>query len=385
MKHSVFFLCALTILFSGAQTGLAVRPSYGNTKVTVPVIRVAILKGLRSLDIHGRDLSIRDLRSFQNLYESRTPSRVILKGEANGIRVAGVLHKTSLVSVTTTSPVLTINGKTYRGKLEIAREQDDTLTIINELDIEKYLIGLINHEISSAWNLEAVKAQAIVARTYAIFQKYKRQEDFYDMVSSVLDQVYGGTLSEDERARQAVNETRGLIVTYKGNPILALYHSSCGGRTESSKYFTGEDLPYLRGVSCQFCSNAPNYFWIYNIPLDKLAKAIASDGYRVGNITAINVKKRTPSHRAYEISIVSDTGTITIQGEKMRKAVGYDRLKSLNFNVSIRNNEAVFMGSGAGHGVGLCQWGMKGMADKGYTYKQILNYYYPGTNLKKLY
>src|SRR5574341_1446998 len=172
----------------------------------VTAIRVAIVKGLRSLDIQARDLTIRDIRSFTKLFESRTPAHVVLKGDGRGIRIGGDLYKTDLVSITTTEPVVRINGKTYRGRFEVARGRDAGLTIINELDVEKYLMGLINHEISSAWNMEAVRAQAVVARTYAIFQKGQRQEDFYDLESSVLDQVYGGSLSEDQRAFQAVRE-----------------------------------------------------------------------------------------------------------------------------------------------------------------------------------
>ncbi len=301
------------------------------------------------------------------------------------MRIQGSVYRTSLISVSTSGSVIAINERTYRGKLEVAAGRDGLLTIINELDLEKYLVGLINHEISSSWNMEAVKAQAIVARTYALFQRSQRQEDFYDLESTVLDQVYGGSLLEDERARRAVEETRGTIITYNGKPIRALYHSCCGGHTESSRYFTGEDLPYLEGVACPFCRNAPNFFWIYSISLDKLSRRLNAAGVVSGRIASLSVARRSPSTRAVEFAVVAGSKTTMVPGETIRRIVGYDRLKSLMIKLTVRNGEAVFMGSGAGHGVGLCQWGMKGMADKGYRSAQILGYYYPGTHLAKAY
>ncbi|UCD85282.1 MAG: SpoIID/LytB domain-containing protein, partial [Deltaproteobacteria bacterium] len=272
------------------------------------------------------------------------------------------------------------------GKLEIAEDKANSLLIIDELDLEQYLVGLINLEISSQWSIEAVKAQAVVARTYALYKRQRRQEEFYDLEASVLDQVYAGSNPEDQRSRYAVRQTRGEVIAYQGQVVPAYFHSNCGGRTEASRYlWSREDYPFLRGVKCDFCTEAPDYFWSYRLSLKDLERVLRRKGVRVNGIQAILVAKQTSSNRALLLEITSASGKTNIKGEKFRGILGSTKIKSTNFQVKIEGGKVYFHGSGYGHGVGLCQWGSKGMAEKGHDYRSILKYYYPGVEIKRLY
>src|SRR6185369_6503704 len=145
-----------------------------------------------------------------------------------------------------------VNNKPYRGLAELSAA-DNGILVVNQLPLEEYLVGLINCEISSAWPIEAVKAQAIIARTYALNRKMARMTAPYHLESSVIDQVYEGCLIEDSRARRAVSETEHEVLVYGGAVIQTFYHSSCGGKTEASENVWGASLPYLKGVDCQYC------------------------------------------------------------------------------------------------------------------------------------
>jgi stage II sporulation protein D len=166
------------------------------------------------------------------------------------------------------------------------------------------LVGLINAEISSKWDIEAVKAQAVIARTYALYQKNNSPESYYDLESTVLDQVYKGTGKEDSSSRYAVETTRGEVLVYNGNIIKSFYHSNCGGRTEEPIFVWNEDLPYLKSVKDNYCkTSAPNTFWDYQISKIALEEKLSIFGYNIKNIKKIDIIKRSPSGRILELEI----------------------------------------------------------------------------------
>ncbi len=282
------------------------------------------------------------------------------------------------------SSAVYINNKPYRGLLELS-VSDKGILVVNQLPLEEYLVGLINSEISSAWPIEAVKSQAIIARTYAINRKNIRITAPYHLESTVLDQVYNGVLTEDSRSRRAVLETSGEVLTFGGEIIQAFYHSSCGGGTEDSENVWGGSSLYLKGVECQYCLTSPSgTAWENKLSLKELEERLRMGGQKISGLYDIKPGPLNSRGRISNFSLLAAKGSCTISGDQFRKAVGYGVIKSTRFTMKNINNEITFSGSGNGHGVGLCQWGSKQRALDGFSSGEILAYYYPGTQLKKL-
>jgi stage II sporulation protein D len=339
-------------------------------------IRVAILKNASSVTVDGDGIiAIRENGAAVAL---KPP--VLIKPGRNVVTVDGTVYRRLTFSAS--SPVY-VNGKPYRGVAEASPDENGVL-VVNELPLEEYLVGLINCEISSAWPMEAIKAQAVIARTYALNRKQARSTSFYHLESSVIDQVYDGCEIEDSRARRGVSDTSGEVLSYKGNVIQAFYHSNCGGRTEAAENVWGKPLPYLAGVECRYCSASPSSVWDLKIAVPELEERLKTAGYKISAVTDIRAGSRNSRGRLKHVVVVSSRSEISLTGDQFRKAIGYTVIKSTNFTVKVENGEASFSGLGNGHGVGLCQWGAKQRALDGFGYDEILSYYYPGTDLKKL-
>ena len=367
----IFFLIVVPIL-------LWATPSKTSEVSNSKTIRVAIVKQAANVIIDGKGLLVRNEKG--GVVVVATPVRVT-PGK-NGILAGGSEYqKLSFVSA---EPVR-VNGQPYRGMAELSYEAPGIL-VVNELPLEDYLVGLINCEISSAWPVEAVKAQAIVARSYALYRKMQKHDAPYHLESSVLDQVYKGSRTEDSRARFAVSQTEGeVLMTYWGAIIQAFYHSSCGGRTESAENVWGIFQPYLKGVNCEYCLGSPSAIWAQKLSLSDIENKLRAAGFKISGVRDIKTGWRNNSGRMENVTIVSDTDSLTLTGDQFRKTIGYGVVKSTNFTVKISGNYAVFNGKGNGHGVGMCQWGSRQRALNGFNYVEILSYYYPGTVLEKVY
>ncbi|MHC1698164.1 MAG: SpoIID/LytB domain-containing protein [Geobacteraceae bacterium] len=340
-------------------------------------IRVAVQKGKESIRINGVGLVAVD--SYGNSLS--VPFPLVVKKEGSGISAGGVLLRSLKVS----SPgFVQINDKGYRGHLEVYPSEQGLL-VVDEMLLEDYLVGLINCEISSQWPIEAVKAQAVVARTFALFQKQSRKNLLYHLESTVYDQVYGGSDIEDSRAARAVSETRGEVVDFNGKIIQAFFHSSCGGHTEASHNVWSVTLPYLRGVDCSYCMKSPSVLWELALSPKKIETLLRAAGYSVTDLERIQVLSRYPSGRITKLELASARGNVTIPAVVFRKIMGYGVIRSTDFEVKIVDGDFVFVGTGYGHGVGLCQWGAKQRAEEGFSYREILSYYYPGTRLVNFY
>jgi stage II sporulation protein D len=325
--------------------------------------------GLLAVDETGDP--IRDGSGFQ----------VMRPKDRSGLMVNGRFIRRLTV---TTPAYIKVNGRKYRGSIEIS-PLDKGLLVVNELPLEDYLVGLINCEISSQWPMEAVKAQAVVARTYAVYQKEARKNSVYDLESTVIDQVYNGCEIEDSRAKRGVMETAGEVLTYNDGVIQAFYHSNCGGHTESAENVWGFPLPYLQGVDCSYCLAAHSAKWEQTLPLYRIESLLRNSGLQISGLSDIRTGRRNKSGRLVELFLDCVNGVQTISAVNFRKAVGYTLIKSTNFEVRITGGDAIFNGNGYGHGVGLCQWGAKHRAAEGFDYREILVYYYPGVRLKKQY
>lgn len=288
------------------------------------------------------------------------------------------------VRFTPSDTFIHVNGRPYRGSIEVY-DEGGGLMAVNELPLETYIVGIINHEISSRWHMEAVKAQAVIARTYALYKKGGSAGLPYDLEGTVLGQVYRGVNAEDDAAERAVRSTRGEILTYGGEPALTVYHSNAGGRTDASRDVWSGDYPYLTSVASRYDSISPNYSWEFSVRAGRLGGMLEASGRGVGRVVSIRRAEVLRSGRVRSIEIRGTSGRRTLSGEELRKLLGYSNLKSTIFRVSASGETFIFTGRGSGHGVGLSQWGAKGMAEAGYSYRRILGHYYPGTTLKRIY
>lgn len=348
----------------------------GGGQLRREVVRVALLKGSESVRLDGNGVLATD--------ETGTPLRLGLPLVVKRGRDGLVVNGKSMNSLKAAAPAaLLVNGKGYRGSIEIT-PADRGLLIVNELPLEDYLVGLINCEISSQWPMEAIKSQAVIARSYALYQKEARRNAPYHLDSSVMDQVYEGCDIEDSRAARGVRETAGEVLTYNGRIIQAFYHSNCGGHTEASENVWGFPLPYLQGVDCTYCLAAPSVKWEQTIPLKKIESLLKGSGYQSGGLKEIRGGRRNRSGRLNDLELVTARGKVSVPAVSFRKAIGYTVIKSTNFEVRTAGDDALFSGVGYGHGVGLCQWGAKQRAGDGFDYREILSYYYPGVRLEKL-
>ena len=339
-------------------------------------IRVAVLKGINTVKLDGAGVTTID----ENGSALNIPLPAVIKKEKKGLSVAGLTVRSLRASVNGT---LQVNGKGFRDTVEITSVEKG-LVVVNELPLEDYIAGIINSEISSQWSMEAVKAQAVVARSYAVFQREARKNMPYHLESTVMDQVYDGFDGEDSRALRAVRETSGEVLTFNGTVIQAFFHSSCGGHTEAAENVWSFGQPYLQGVVCKYCLASPSVTWEQTISLKKLESLLRGAGYSISGLRGIVPLSRYKTGRINDLSIVFEGGSLNMPAVAFRKAVGYGVIKSTNFDVRISGDSIVFSGSGYGHGVGLCQWGAKKRAEDGFSYREILEYYYPGTTLEKI-
>lgn len=336
-------------------------------------VRVAIVKGGDTVRLEGTGVLLTDGKGV--------PLKVEMPLEVRRARDGISVNGRNVDALIASAPVrVSVNGKGYRALVEVSAA-DRGLLVVNELPLEEYLVGLINCEISSAWPVEAVKAQAVIARSYAIYQMQARRGAPYQLESSVMDQVYEGADAEDSRAARGVQETAGEVLTFDGRTIQAFYHSNCAGHTENSRNVWGTSVPYLQGVPCGYCEEENPIKWDLSLPLRKVEGQLRAAGFQVSGIREIKVRGRNESGRVQEVVVESSRGRSAIPGVAFRKALGYGVVKSTNFELRVSGDDLLVSGSGSGHGVGLCQWGAKGRADEGFDYREILSYYYPGVKL----
>ena len=183
----------------------------------------------------------------------------------------------------------------------------------------------------------------------------------------------------------AVRETAGQVLLWEGDVFPAFYHTESGGYTEDPRtVFATRNMPALKAVRCEFSAGSPHYYWALDVTLADLAEILRRHDLTVGNVTGIDVSERTPSLRASTVTVHGTRGSVRLRGNELRRMIGYDTFKSTLFAVAVDAHWARFSGRGYGHGVGMCQWGAKGMAEQGRTARQILEFYYPGTVLGTL-
>jgi len=277
--------------------------------------------------------------------------------------------------------LMTLDGKCFRGKLIVLKDNKELL-VINQLNIEDYLYGVIPKEINPNWPIEALKAQAIVSRSYALFKAKINKDKPFDLDATKFSQAYGGFNSENKKSNNAVDQTRGKVLTYKDKLVLAYFHSNSGGYLEDSENIWGIDLPYFEEIPDEFSKEQPGYSWSYKMNLRDLASILNDNGIKVGSINEIIPSEKGRYGRIIKISISHSAGNLLLNGNTFRLKVGPYKIKSTLCKIKRKGDVIEFSGRGFGHGVGMSQWGAYIMAKKGYSYQEILAFYYKGIEVR---
>ncbi|HKT60852.1 MAG TPA: SpoIID/LytB domain-containing protein [Gemmatimonadales bacterium] len=385
-----------------------------------PTIRVGLTVGAGSATVAGAaGLSVSD-PSGARLVEIPAGEvwRVAVQGTGIVVLAPGGASSapTDVIEIGTpdpNAPVL-VNGRPYRGTIVALRDRTG-VTVVDRLPMETYLIGVVSAEMGrrSPEDQEALRAQAIVSRTFALRNLGRWQSQGFDLYATVADQVYGGASTETPEGRAAVDSTRGQILTYGGAPIDAFFYSTCGGRTaDGTEVFRGADRPYLRSVSdladdgTAYCSLSPRFRWheewtgealratlqrtLPTLPAGGGSTAVAMD---VSEVRDVRIAYRTPSGRVGQLVVGLRRGDVLVDGPNVRQVlrpVSGDVLRSNTFTLTVtrtggRVSRLAADGAGAGHGVGMCQWGAVGRSRAGQDHERILAAYYPGAVLERLY
>ena len=314
-------------------------------------------------------------------------NKFILSLDSNKDKYYEISNNKSLIIRSSDRRGIWVNSKRYSGKINIVF-RNNKIFVINVLGVEKYLNSVVGSEMPHKWHIEALKAQAIASRTYAL---KKTNNGLYDIDSTQTNQVYNGLESSTFKTRRAVRETRSLVITYKNKLINALFHSSSGGMTENSEAVWSDPYPYLVTVK-DFDQKNPKIRWNKEVSKSELKEIFPI----IGGIQQIEVLNITETGRIKNLKIIGTFGDKVITGKEFRSKLG---LKSTLFRPTISedfhdkkdlNNQSniqfhpflIISGMGAGHGVGMSQWGARYMADKGYKANQILKYFYRGVNIK---
>jgi len=268
------------------------------------------------------------------------------------------------------------SGQSYSGSFEILRDKNG-LHVINNLPFEKYIEGVVASELGKDWEIEAMKAQAVISRTYALLYKNINSGDRFHLTSSVLHQLYKEGEDVEPAVKRAVNATKGEILMYGRDPVKAFYHATCEGRTELPEEVWKESFPYLKSVECN-CKNAPYESWQRRFSPEEISRALGITGLK-----DIYIASYTATGRARTLKLLTETNEVKeVIATELRRALGYKELPSTDFSIKKTDTEIIFDGKGYGHGVGLSQWGALEMAKEGRNYREILEHFYPGTTIK---
>ena len=300
--------------------------------------------------------------------------RFQISAGSGGIKVGSRIFKEDMIKFSSELIPLKVEGRMFRGEIEVYLK-NAKLVVVNKLDIEDYVKGVINKEAIPSWPVEAKKTQAVLARTFAVYQKmFNPRSEFFDLAPTVLDQVYDGLGKEDVSSVEAVNATKGEIVTLGSDPAKIYFHSTCGGTISSSAEIWKKDEPHLQQLQCPYCTKSSLYRWKRNLKASDIAKKLGVKSIK--SISTVRGKTRVDS-------VVVDGKKFPVN--KFRELVGFSVIWSNDFTVAKSGANFVFSGKGAGHGVGVCQWGMAGMANQGKNHYEILKFYLKGIEVRKMY
>ncbi len=399
-------------------------------------IHVGLLKGQTTVNLSAAaEYVLRDAATGRGLVKFKPGETMTVSRSQNGFRINS--KAISAMSLRVILPkgdkadFLKVNGKEYRGTV-LLKMAASGITVINEVPLEEYLYGVLPTEMSASWPAEALKAQAVAARTFALYSRNKHAADGFDVCDSSHCQNYGGVAAESALSTAAVDATRGQVLFYDGKPIYAAFHTSSGGMTANSEDVWGNALPYLRSVKDDDTA-APSHHWQIRLTALQAGQKLAVAGHDIGMLqrftltpltqSAARTEDRSMSGRVRVVTFSGTKGVISVTGNEMRNIFGlkstlfdmdceYPDIKKVDVDMGfdkkdiaanlpdVRENHyltrkihilsgkigeyILIDGYGWGHGLGLSQWGARAMAAKS-GYKDILTHYYTNVELRKLY
>lgn len=361
------------------------------TVYLIPLYAAEQPRYVRVLILHNTPSFSLKIKGFYEIYAQETQKalyrgknlRATVAPSKKGIFVGKDLSYERLTIKTEDSDAINIDGRKFRGKIQLIKK-GDTLLVVNHIELEDYLRGILYHEVSHYWPIEALKAQAIISRTYAAYQCQENKRKDFDVTADIYSQVYGGKTSERYRTTKAVEETQGQVLIYNNKLFPTYFHATCAGHTEDASSLWDINILPLKGVSCIYCQDSPHFNWHYVMSLDEFKLKLKEAGYKIGDIKGIDIIGRNKSGRIIQLKIESKDAELKINAKDLRSIIGPNVIRSANFNVGLANNDLVFEGFGWGHGVGLCQWGAYFMAKQGNSYQEILKHYYPGSKISTM-
>jgi stage II sporulation protein D (peptidoglycan lytic transglycosylase) len=395
----------LTLTCNPAPPPEAPYPVQAPAGSTQPEIKIGLFVGSPLVEI-GSDSEIQVMEgdamgslSHSSIWSVRVSGGRLELRDGSG---ASSIHDGPLTFVPSAGSLMSVAGRYYRGSASVFRDRTG-LTVVNRVSMEDYLAGVISAEMGKREpaDREALAAQAVISRTYALKNAGKRRSEGFDLYPTVVDQVYGGVWAETQLGWEAVRETTGQALTFNGIPIDAFFYSTCGGQTAAgTEVFVGANRPYLQSVSDldeygqAYCRLSPRYRWREEWTGDQLKtilRGVRQAPFR--EVRSVQVVARTASDRVARIAIGVDEDQLTFDGPAVRQIlhpVNEPMLRSGAFTLTETREGRVVTGlvadgRGSGHGVGFCQWGAVGRARAGQDFRHILAAYFPGTSLERMY
>lgn len=420
------FLLAFSINSAKAETGYE---HISNVDVKLGISA----QNMNELKLYSDDgFEVRDMYSNLSLFQSFEKSIVLkLNGQnydiydAQGVFLSSMATNKSMKIQSPSASPIKINNKRYRGYLTFDTV-DKQLAAINNVGLEEYLYGVVPREMPSTFSYEALKAQAVAARSYAVCSVTRNKDKSFDLYDTVSSQVYGGFDAERDNVRKAVDETRGQILLSEGKVVNATYSSSNGGYTADANDVWGAKYKYLISKEDKYSINEPNYNWNFEINANDLINGLKKQGISINSINQIYVKENNNSKRVKTVAIMDGAKEVLVDNNKFKNAIGANKFKSSMYTIEasgvsaatqapendndgevtvlFEDGVAIFIssetsektspssaisadakikiaGHGWGHGVGLSQWGANNMAKAGLKYDEILKFYYDGAEI----
>lgn len=342
-----------------------------------PTVRVALLRSAEDVLLQGEGIIL----TVGDGEPTPMPGGEARIGPARGggISIEGLGTVREAIEIESRLGAIRVGDRSLPGRLRAAC-QDGALFLVDDIPMEAYVAGVVSSEMPTSWGIEAKKAQAVAARSYALMRRADGGQPF-DLDATVLDQVYSGRPA-DAVSTAAVTATHGQVLASGGLLVSAWYSSTCAGRSELPHNVWPERPSHGTSiVSCGFCDGSPNWSWTARITPDELLRELRADGQAPSEIRSVHLRTSTVSGRVTAFEMLTDLGSLVWSGNELRRHVGWGRVRSTRFDLSFDGNAFVLAGTGFGHGVGLCQWGAHGMERTGVDYREILDHYFPGSEV----
>lgn len=379
----------LLTFFFGALCGFFLGAGAASGKETLFRVQVLSKTSATQARVEAAGLEVFRADAFERYpAASGATASALEKGvELDGRRFSELRLRTSEGPLKVTAGGV---SRSFAGELRL-RSKAGTLEFVELLPLDAYVRGVLASELPEDFPLEAQKAQAVLIRSYALAHRGRHAKEGFDFCDLTHCQTYGGLAAESGARDEALRATRSLVLSHGGKPIEGLFHSTCGGHTSANhRVFGGRPLPYLQGVDDRdYCAASPHSSWSSRIPLEKISAALAEDDRLRASIPlhGLAADDREPGGRAFSLRLAGPrSGEIATMEflSRIGKALGWNLVKSNWFDVAVEEGAAAFHGRGLGHGVGLCQWGARGMALSGSRFDEILRHYFPGAQLRRL-